>query len=119
MDAFDDEKMKIAEEHLRSLSPRKASFFLIPGADRDPETWNLKPDCRSMRLRPGKNPAASKEFFMEFLSKFAWFDQVVFMKPASHYREYIVFGKDFSNPVFVRDDGLFEETCTVDAEKML
>ena len=118
MDAFDAPKMDYVKKQLAGLQTKRASFFLIPGVDRDSETWDLKPDCRSMVFRPGKDPTASRKYFFEFMSQFKWFEKVEFMKAPDHYKEFIVFHREFNKPIYVRDDEFFKTSCAADAECM-
>ena len=118
MDAFDIEKMDYVKRQLAGLQTRGSSFFLIPGVDRDTDTWDLEPGCRSMVHRPGIDPTASRKYFFEFMNQFAWFDKVEFMAAPEDYKEFIVFHRDYHRPIYVRDDEFFKTTCCVDAERM-
>ena len=118
MDALDVTKMDYVKKQLAGLQTRGASFFLIPGVDRDPETWDLKPDCRSMVFRPGNDPTVSRKSFFEFMEQFAWFDKVERMAAPENYKEFIVFHRDYHKPIYVRDDEFFKASCCVDAERM-
>lgn len=117
-DAFDIEKMDYVKKQLAGLQRRGASFFLVPGVDRDPETWDLKPDSRTMILRPDKDPTTSRKYFFEFMNQFEWFDEVKFMTAPEDHREFIVFHRDYHKPIYVRDDAFFKASCCVDAERM-
>ena len=117
-DAFDDDKMEYARKQLAGLQPRGAAYFVIPGVDRDPHTWDLKPDCRSMLLRPGNDPTISRKAFFKFLQQFAWYDKVQFLPAPAHYKEFIVFRRADERPVYVRDDVTFDATCVADAAHM-
>jgi hypothetical protein len=119
MDAFDHEKMKCVARQLQRLPLRQASFFIVPGADRDAKTWDIKPMSRTARLRPGIDLTASRTFFVEFMREFKWFDRIVYMEPAKDCKEFVAFFKDAELPVFVKDDTLFTETCVADAERMM
>jgi len=117
-DALDDDKMEFVRGQLAGLQLKKASFFLVLGVDRDPKTWDLKPECRSMVYRPGKDPTASRKFFVNFMQQFEWFHNIEIMPPPNHSREFIVFRREFAQPLYVRDDNFFNITCTLDAELM-
>lgn len=119
MDALDAEKMEMVKRQLDGLPLRGASFFLLPGADRDPVTWDLKPDCRSMVFRPDNDPTKSRIFFMEFIRQFSWFDKIEFMPPAKDCKEFVVFLRSSARPVFVKDDNFFKAHVSADATKMM
>lgn len=119
VDAFDSEKMNYVRRQLETLSIRGSSFYLLPGADRDPTTWDLKPESRTVGINPGIDPTASRVFFMNFMRQFRWFGMIVLMEPAKDYREFVVLLKNADKPVFVKDDTFFNKTCLVDAEKMV
>lgn len=116
---LDADKMESVKRQLDGLPLRGASFFLLPGSDRDPETWDLKPDCRTMVFRPGKDPTASRIFFMEFIRQFSWFDRIEFMQPAKDCKEFVVFLQSSVRPFFVKDDEFFERSVSVDATKTI
>lgn len=118
-DAEDAEKMEAVKRQLESLPLREASFFLLPGADRDPVTWDLKPGSRSMVFRPDNDPTKSRIFFMDFIRQFPWFDKIEFMPPAKDCREFVVFLSSSARPVFVKDDSFFDAHVSVDASKMI
>ena len=118
VDALDDDKLEFVKRQLAGLQLKGASFFLVPGVDRDSKTWDLKPECRSMVYRPGNDPTASRKFFVNFMQQFEWFSNIEILPQPNHCREFIVFRREFTQPVYVRDDTFFNTTCTVDAELM-
>ena len=117
-DVLDADKMEHVRKQLAGLQPRGAAYFLIPGVDRDPQTWDLKPDCRSMALRPDNDPTASRKDFFEFVRQFEWYDKVQFLPAPAHYKEFIVLRRKDERPVYVRDDVTFDATCVADAAYM-
>ena len=119
-DALDEDKLSYIEKQLNGLSNVKTgSFFIVPGVDRDPNTYDLKPDCRTVRYRPGINRTASRKAYMEFLGRLKWSDKIKHLPPPTSYKAFWVFLKDADMPVEVRDDALFSITCTEDAEQMV
>lgn len=51
--------------------------FLVPGHSRDTSTLALKPDCRTLRLRPATDPTKSRDFLLTYLKQFPWFQRII------------------------------------------
>tara|TARA_A100001015_G_C14905653_1_gene678221 strand:- start:470 stop:799 length:330 start_codon:yes stop_codon:yes gene_type:complete len=104
------------ERQLSSL-PAKSTVFLLPGADRDPEMYDIKPTSRTARLRPELDLTASRQYFMDFLDRFSWRSCLVILEPPLNYRDFWVFQKGAA-PVAVSDKDFFARYCRADAEQM-
>ena len=119
-DALDDDKMLWVERQLTSLpGASAATFFLLPGADRDPDSYDIKPTCRTARFRPGMDLTASRRFLFNFLERFSWRDRLVVLEPPLSYRDVWVYEKGAAAPVAVSDEAFFAKSCRADAEKMV
>jgi len=68
MDALDAEKMEMVKRQLDGLPLRGASFFLLPGADRDPGTSNPTAEawCSDPTTIPQSHGSSSWNSFASF-----------------------------------------------------
>jgi len=116
MDAVDRTLSKLTANGL-------CEAFLVPGTDRrtedpsSPTYMHLKADSRQMRERPHTDPGASWHWLKGVLQAHAVFDHIRIVQPPASYKEFVVFGREHSEPLMVSDPSLFDRFCTYDAEK--
>lgn len=91
------------------------SAFLVPGEDRDPETLDLKPTCRQMRLIPFTDPSISRRTILDFLEQFDWYAFLEVMPPVNSYKDFVVFDMVHKQPHTFSDEAQFDEGCAFDA----
>ena len=91
------------------------SAFLVPGEDRDPETLDLRPTCRQMRLLPFTDPTMSRRTILDFMEQFDWYESLEVLEPVKSYKDFVVFDMVHRKPYTFSDEALFNEGCTFDA----
>jgi hypothetical protein len=88
--------------------------FIVPGVDRTKDLL-LKRDCRTLKVFPETNVAASRDFLFNVLSTYSWGSKLRCLPGlVKNYKHLVYVDADESFPYVFADESFHDNACIVD-----